>query len=85
MTHEQMRITEQATKEMKRRFPQEELDYRNRVVGTAIGLGKKEKITEDWMRRGLIGDIEDGFITYAQAMTIKDDYFKAIREVVAMF
>ena len=85
MTHEQMRITEQATKEMKRRFPQEELDYRNRVVGTAIGLGKKEKITEDWIRKGLIEDILDGFITYGQVIYIKDEYFKAIREVVAMF
>ena len=85
MTHEEMRVKEQVTKELNRRFPQKELDYRNHVVATAIALGKKDRITEDWLRKGLITDIEDGFITYGQAMTIKDEYFKTIKEVERMF
>lgn len=85
MTHTEMRIKEQATKELNRRFPQKELEYRNHIVATAIALGKKEKLTEEWIRKGLITDIEDGFITYGQVMYIKDDYFKAIKEVERMF
>ena len=83
MTHEEMMIKEQATKEMNRRFPQNEVGYRNGIIATRIALGKK--ITEDWVRAGLISDIEDGFLTYGQAITIKDEYFKAIKDVERMF
>lgn len=85
MTHEEMRIKEAATKEMNRRFPHKEIGYRNSIVATIIGLGKKEKLTEDWLRRGLLTDVEDGFMTYGQAIAIKDEYFKAIKEVERMF
>lgn len=85
MTYEEMRIKESATKEMNRRFPYKEVEYRNSIVATIIGLGKNDKLTEDWVRRGLLTDVEDGFITYGQAITIKDEYFKAIKEVERMF
>ena len=85
MTYKETRIREQATAEMNRRFPQKELDYRNGIVGTAIAVGKKNELTEDWLKKVLLGDIEDGFITYGQALAVKDEYYKAICEVAKMF
>ena len=72
-------------KEMNRRFPQSELEYRNSVVATAIARGKGSKLTEDWLRKTLLGDVEDGFLTYGQAVAIKDEYHKGICEVRSMF
>lgn len=74
-----------AKAEMDRRFPQVELDYRNTVVASAIAKGKKEKLTEDWLRKTLLMDVEDGFISYEQAEYIHKDYYKAIEEVKEMF
>lgn len=74
-----------AQKEMDRRFPQEELSYRNMIVGRAIMEGKSDKITEDWLRRTLLMDVEDGLLTYGQAVAVKDEYFKAVQEVKKMF
>lgn len=37
------------------------------------------------MRKAFIQDIEDGFITYGQAMTIKDSYWKALGEIKQEF
>lgn len=85
MTHVEFKIREQATAEMNRRFPQKELEYRNGIVGTAIGLGKRDKLTEDWIRKTLLSDVEDGFMTYGQAVAIKDEYFRAVSEVKMMF
>jgi hypothetical protein len=74
-----------AKAEMDRRFPQEELGYRNGIVATAIAKGRKEKLTEDWLRKTLLMDVEDGFISYEQAVYIHKDYYKAIEEVKEMF
>lgn len=71
--------------EMNRRFPQKELDYRNSVVASIIAKGHEDKLTSDWLRNALLGDVEDEFMTYAQALYIKDLYFKAICEMKAMF
>ena len=67
--------------EMDRRFPQEELGYRNMVVASAIAKGKKDKLTEDWVMKTLLMDVEDGFIEYGQAVYISKDYYKAIEEI----
>lgn len=71
--------------EMDRRFPQEELEYRNTVVASAISKGKKDKLTEDWVMKTLLMDVEDGFIEYGQAVYIHKDYYKGIEEVKEMF
>lgn len=71
--------------EMNRRFPQEELSYRNMNVASIIAKGHEDKLTSDWLRKALLGDVEDEFISYGQAINIKDSYFKAICEVKAMF
>ena len=71
--------------EMNRRFPQHELNYRNMIVASIIAKGKSDKLTEDWLRKTFLGDVEDGFIEYGQAVYIKDAYYKAMCEVKAMF
>lgn len=74
-----------ALREMNRRFPQEELSYRNMIVASVIADGKADKLTEDWVRKTLLGDVEDGFLTYGQALAVKDEYFTAICDVKLMF
>ena len=71
--------------EMNRRFPQKELSYKNMNVASIIAKGHEDKLTTDWLRKALLGDVEDEFMTYAQAVYIKDLYFKAICELKAMF
>lgn len=75
------RIYFEVKREMDRRFPQEELRYRNVVVASAIAKGKKDKLTEDWLMKTLLMDVEDGFMTYGQAVKIHKDYYKAIEEI----
>lgn len=71
--------------EMNRRFPQVELGYRNSVVASAMAKGKKDKLTSTWLMRALIGDVEDGFLTYEQAVYVKDEYYEAICAMKKMF
>lgn len=71
--------------EMDRRFPQKELEYRNAVVATAIAKGNKDKLTEDWVMKTLLMDVEDGFISYEQAVNIHKAYFKAIENLKIQF
>lgn len=80
-----MDVKEQVRREMNQRFPQEELEYRNGIVASMIANGKSEKLTEDWLMKTLLGDVEDGFLTYSQAVSVKDSYWKAIETVKRMF
>ena len=79
------RIKEAAQKEMNKRMPYKELDYRNAIVATAIAKGKAAMLTADWVMRSLLTDVEDEFMTYGQAVAIKDKYLQAIEEVKALF
>lgn len=74
-------IRELVREEMNRRFPQEEMSFSNLTVATIIAKGLSEKLTTDWLRKHLLGCVEDEFITYGQAISIKDSYYKAICEV----
>ena len=71
--------------EMNRLMPYEEVEYRNRCVARAMSLGHRDKLTEDWVRRTLLGDVEDEFITYGQAVKVQGDYYKAVEQIKAMF
>lgn len=78
-------IKEEARRMMDAMMNYDGLEYRNSVVATAIANGKKEKLDEEWVRKALLTDVEDGFLTYAQALAIKDEYFKAIQMVAENF
>ena len=78
-------VKRQAERAMNEAMPYEELSYRNAIVATIIANGHKEKLTSDWLRNTLLGDVEDGFLTYGQAVAIKDEYYKAIQTVASQF
>ena len=78
-------LKEQVKRAMDNYFPTKEFDYRNGVVASAIASGKKDKLTVDWVRNGLLSDVEDGFITYAIAVATQDKYMTAIQNVKRMF
>lgn len=73
-----------AKEEMNRRIPYRDMDYRNDVVASIIAQGHADKLTTDWVMRALLEDVEDGFLTYGQAVYIKDEYYKAICIVKTM-
>ena len=52
--------------------------YRNTVIATAFAIGKSQKLTSDWLRKSLIGDVEDKFITYNEALKLYYVYSKKI-------
>lgn len=66
-------------------IPYRELDYSNGIVANIIALGKKDKLNTDWIRNKLLSDVEDGFLTYGQAVAINNKYIEAVNKVKAMF
>ena len=69
---------EKIKEQIDKMIPYEACDYLNYIIAKLISDGKQEKMTDDWLRKVLIGDIEDGFITYGQALTLELLYRKAI-------
>ncbi len=67
--------------EMNKRIPYGDMDYRNGIVALIMAKGHADKLTKDWVTKVLLGDVEDGFITYGQAVYIKDKFYEAICEV----
>lgn len=79
-----LKIRELALEEMNRRFPQEEMDFSNLTVASLIAKGKGERLNSSWVRAHLLQCVEDGFLTYGQAIYIKDRYLNGINEVRKM-
>ena len=84
-TQEYWEIKKAVEEKLNSLFPYKETEYRNGSVAHIVALGHKDKLTEDWMRKAFLQDIEDDFITYAQVMTIKDSYWAALEEINQMF
>ena len=80
-TEKKMMVLRNAINEMVT-FP--ECDYRNMVIADAIANGHKDKLTEDWLRKVLLSDVEEGFITFGQALTLQPIYMNAIKELSRM-
>ena len=55
-----------------------QFEYRNGIIATALANGHGEKLTEDWLRKVLLGDVEDQFITYEEALAVAPKYMEAI-------
>lgn len=51
-------------------------NYTNMIVATANMRGFK--VTEDWIRRHLIGNVEDGIMTYGEALVANEVYIKLL-------
>ena len=65
------RAVEEMVPEMKGR-------YGNYTIADAIFNGHKAEMTEDWLRRFLFQMIDDGFITYEEALFLNKKYRKVI-------
>lgn len=57
--------------------------YRNGVIASAFALGRENELTENKVRNGLLGDVEDGFLTYDEALALFPKYMEAIQELRA--
>ncbi len=72
-------------KELNNRLPYEETSYRNSNFASAFATGRENELTDDRIRKCLLGDVEEGFMTYGQALTLAPMYRKAIDSIKAMF
>lgn len=71
--------------ELKKVAPYEECEYLNLIIAGAFGKGKKDKLTEDWLRKALLRNVEDEFMTYEQALTMNPIYLAKIEELKKIY
>lgn len=69
-------------RELDERFPYE---YRNGVIASGFAYGREDELTEDKLRKQLLTDVEDGFMTYGEALTVFPKYMEAIGKIKKMF
>lgn len=43
-------------------------DYRNCVIAKGLATGHRKTMNEDWLRKVLIGDHQEGFIDYNEML-----------------
>ena len=65
--------------------PYKEADYENMVIASAFAKGHREKLTADWLRKSLLMNVEDEFMTYGQALVLEKVYTDAIAKLNMMF
>ncbi len=59
--------------------------YRNGVIAHFFASEKKYRLTNDWLHRALLRDVEDEFITTIEANQIEAIYKKKIAELKEIF
>lgn len=69
---------EKIKEQIDKMIPYEACDYLNYIVAKLITEGKREKMNDDWLRRVLLRDVEDGLYNYGQALYLEPLYRKAI-------
>ena len=60
-------------------------DYMNGCIASGFAQGKESKMSEDWIRRFLLSNVEDEFITYEEALAYAPIYRKEIDSLRAYF
>jgi hypothetical protein len=66
-------------------IPNNGKEYRKCVIASAYAEGRQNELTADRLRKMLLGDVEDGFISYGEALTLADYYMKAIEQLNKIF
>lgn len=66
------------------KFPYECCRYENMNIAGAFAYRVEDDLTEDKVRRQLLTNIEDGFMTYSESLTMFPKYMEAIKEIKAM-
>lgn len=67
------------------KFPYECCRYENLIIASAFGYRVEDDLTEDKVRRQLLANIEDGFMTYSESLAMFPKYMEAIAELKKMF
>lgn len=67
------------------RFPFECCEYENGIIARGFAYGREDELTEDKLRKQLLSNVEDEFMTYLEAYTVFPMYMAAIDELKKMF
>lgn len=67
------------------KFPYECCRYENMNIAGAFAYRVEDDLTEDKVRRQLLTNIEDGFMTYSESLTMFPKYMEAIAKLKKMF
>lgn len=65
-------------RELDERFPYE---YQNGVIAGGFAYGREDELTEDKLRKQLLTNVEDGFMTYGEALTVFPKYMEVINKM----
>lgn len=71
-------------RELNERFPYKCCEYQNGVIARGFAYGREDELTEDKLRKQLLGNVEDEFMTYTEALIMFSRYMTAIKEIKAM-
>lgn len=71
-------------RELDERFPYECCEYENGIIARGFAYGREDELTEDKLRKQLLSNVEDEFMTYTEALIMFQMYMTAIKEIKAM-
>lgn len=72
-------------RELDERFPYECCEYQNGVIARGFAYGREDELTEDKLRKQLLGNVEDEFMSYTEALVVFPMYMEAIDELKKIF
>ena len=71
--------------ELDERFPFKCCEYENATIARGFAYGKQDTLNDDKVRKQLLNNVEDEFMTYTEALTVFPMYMAAIAELKKMF
>ena len=72
-------------RELDERFPYEYCKYENGTIARGFAYGREDELTEDKLRKQLLSNVEDEFMSYTEALTVFPMYMAAIKELKNQF
>lgn len=66
------------------RFPFKCCEYENGIIARGFAYGREDELTEDKLRKQLLSNVEDEFMTYTEALVVFPMYMAAIKEIKAV-
>lgn len=71
-------------RELDERFPYECCEYENGIIARGFAYGREDELTEDKLRKQLLSNVEDKFMSYTEALVVFPMYMTAIKEIKAV-
>ena len=72
-------------RELDERFPYKCCEYQNGVIARGFAYGREDELTEDKLRKQLLSNVEDEFMSYTEALVVFPMYMAAIDELKKIF